>query len=54
MCGRYSLFVDPGALEQRFDITISDYEPRYNAAPGEQLPVITDDSPERLSAVGGG
>jgi len=42
MCGRYSLFTLPEDLEDRFGVTIDTYEPRYNAAPGQSLPVITD------------
>lgn len=51
MCGRYSLFVPPNRLSSRFDVSVGDYEPRYNAAPGQSLPVITDAAPDRLSAV---
>ncbi|TYT61180.1 SOS response-associated peptidase [Natrialba swarupiae] len=47
MCGRYSLFTPPDDLEDRFgasfDWTVS---PRYNAAPSQRLPVITDETPE--------
>ncbi len=43
MCGRYSLFAPRETLERRFDVTVSSgFEPRYNAAPGQELPVITD------------
>ena len=50
MCGRYSLFVPPTTLETRFDIQVgTTYEARYNAAPGQSLPVITDAQPDRLS-----
>jgi len=42
MCGRYSLFTPPEELADRFDVTVETYEPRYNAAPGQSLPVITD------------
>lgn len=50
MCGRYSLFIDPGAVEQRFDARFAfDYEPRYNAAPGQQLPVLRDDSRDSIT-----
>lgn len=45
MCGRYSLFVDPAAVEERFDARMAfDFEPRYNAAPGQRLPLVRDDS----------
>jgi putative SOS response-associated peptidase YedK len=49
MCGRYSLFVDPGRIESRFDVTVDGYEPRYNAAPGQSLPVVTDDEAGTLT-----
>lgn len=48
MCGRYSLFVPPDDLAIQFDIAVEEYSPRYNAAPGQQLPVITDDNPDQL------
>ncbi|ELY47473.1 SOS response-associated peptidase [Natronorubrum sulfidifaciens] len=51
MCGRYTLMVEPAALEDRFDARIADSgvnTPRYNMAPGQQLPVITSDEPETI------
>jgi len=49
MCGRYSLFVSPEQLEDQFDLDdVSAYEPRYNAAPSQSLPVVTDDQPATL------
>lgn len=46
MCGRYSLFAPPTDLEDRFGATFERRpEPRYNAAPGQTLPVITNDAP---------
>jgi len=48
MCGRYSLFVSSEELAGKFDVDVEAYQPTYNAAPGQQLPVITDDAPERL------
>lgn len=45
MCGRYSLFISPDDLEERFGATFEfEFEPRYNAAPGQRLPVVRDDS----------
>ena len=42
MCGRYSLFTAPEELEARFDARFAyEFEPRYNAAPSQELPVIT-------------
>jgi putative SOS response-associated peptidase YedK len=49
MCGRYSLFAPPGDIEARFDATFAfDFEPRYNAAPSQPLPVITDADPDTI------
>lgn len=46
MCGRYSLFASREAIETRFGADFAfDYEPRYNAAPSQDLPVITAESP---------
>lgn len=50
MCGRYSLFVQPDDLEERFNGTIDfEYRPRYNAAPGQHLPVIRDDERDSIT-----
>jgi putative SOS response-associated peptidase YedK len=49
MCGRYSLFVPQDTIEERFGATfVDDYEPRYNAAPSQQLPVILDEAPAEI------
>jgi putative SOS response-associated peptidase YedK len=49
MCGRYSLFAPPGVLEERFDVRFEfAFEPRYNAAPSQWLPVITNDNPDSV------
>ncbi len=52
MCGRYTLMVEPADLEARFDSRFVASEtvalPRYNMAPGQQLPVITGDDPETI------
>lgn len=42
MCGRYTI-TDPEGLDRRFDMTIGDgFRPTYNAAPSQDLPVITE------------
>jgi len=52
MCGRFSLFAPTEDVEARFDATFDyPYERRYNAAPGQFLPVVTDESPGRIQAV---
>ena len=53
MCGRYTLVVEREALEDRFGARFADgdssqFEPRYNMAPGQRLPVITNDAPETI------
>ena len=42
MCGRYSLHTEPARLTDRFGVDFGDFEPRYNCAPGQELPVVTD------------
>lgn len=51
MCGRYSLFVPPAELADRFEVDVSAYEPRYNAAPGQSLPVVTDEDSATLRSL---
>jgi putative SOS response-associated peptidase YedK len=47
MCGRYSLFSSQEDLEERFGATFEEsFEPTYNAAPGQELPVVRDDAPD--------
>jgi len=49
MCGRYSLFAPPGEIEARFDAAFAfEFEPTYNAAPSQALPVITDAADETI------
>ncbi|WP_311171714.1 SOS response-associated peptidase [Halobellus ordinarius] len=49
MCGRYTLFTPAGELESRFDATFREPPgPRYNCAPGQLLPVITNDAPDEF------
>ena len=43
MCGRYSLFAPPADIEERFGASFAEtFQPRYNAAPSQSLPVIDD------------
>ena len=49
MCGRYTLMTPAPELESRFDAAFDDsLEPRYNCAPGQSLPVIPSDDPDRV------
>jgi putative SOS response-associated peptidase YedK len=50
MCGRYTLTVDLNALQSSFDIdviAVSDWNPRYNIAPTQNLPVIYNEGGQR-------
>ena len=53
MCGRYTVTVDQMILETRFEaqMEMADYQPRFNAAPSQTLPLILHPSPDRI--VGG-
>jgi putative SOS response-associated peptidase YedK len=54
MCGRYSLFTPPGDLTERFGADFGGVEPTYNAAPGQQLPVIRDETPDAVDRLSWG
>jgi len=46
MCGRYSLFAPSEEIEARFDAAFREpFQPRYNAAPRQSLPVVGDREP---------
>ncbi|RAW46189.1 SOS response-associated peptidase [Halorubrum sp. 48-1-W] len=50
MCGRYTLFTPVEELESRFGVTFGEgFEPSYNCAPGEDLPVVTAEDPDRAT-----
>jgi putative SOS response-associated peptidase YedK len=52
MCGRYGFSVKNAKdVYERFDTynELSDFQPRYNIAPGQQNPVITRHSPNQIS-----
>lgn len=49
MCGRYSLFAPQDVIEGRFEATFAGgFQPRYNIAPGQSVPVITSEDPETI------
>lgn len=49
MCGRYTLVADQGVLEDRFGAAFdTSFAPRYNIAPGQKVPVVTNDAPEKI------
>lgn len=45
MCGRYVLSVDPATIQQAFDLTsVPEFPPRFNIAPTQMLPVISNEA----------
>ncbi|MFC6938394.1 SOS response-associated peptidase [Salinirubellus sp. GCM10025818] len=49
MCGRYTVTASADELEARFDASFDEpFRPRYNAAPGQVLPVVTNEAPETI------
>ncbi len=49
MCGRYSFITPAPSAEARFEAVFAEPAPlRYNAAPSQQLPVITNAAPDRV------
>jgi putative SOS response-associated peptidase YedK len=51
MCGRFQLSVKGKHISERFNVEVFDekYSPSYNCAPSQQLAVITNAEPEKLS-----
>src|SRR5664279_1611239 len=52
MCGRFVLVADPNVIQQSFNLdagTGIDFAPRYNIAPTQYVPVITNEQPKTLS-----
>jgi len=49
MCGRFSIYSTAEELTSRFDLPITDeYKPHYNAAPGQQLPLILNERDDAI------
>jgi len=50
MCGRFSLITPARIVGERFraDLPEQPFLPKYNAAPGQPLPVITNLAPEKI------
>ena len=51
MCGRFSLTKSEVEINERFSVTGGEapYVPRFNAAPGQNLAVITNQTPGKIS-----
>jgi putative SOS response-associated peptidase YedK len=49
MCGRFVLTADPELIQQAFNLdSVPELAPRYNIAPTQAVPVITNESPREL------
>lgn len=50
MCGRYTIAAPPEELRRRFDVQLpeEDFQPNFNAAPTQNLPVIRQESGKTL------
>jgi putative SOS response-associated peptidase YedK len=51
MCGRFQLSVKGKQISERFNVDVFDekYSPMYNCAPSQNLPLITNNEPEKLN-----
>ena len=50
MCGRYTLTADAASIQLAFNLdSIPDWQPRYNIAPSQLVPVITSKNARQLS-----
>lgn len=50
MCGRYTIIAKAEEIEKKFNVEVPEtYAPRYNAAPTQVLPIITNQQPDGLS-----
>ena len=50
MCGRYTIIATAEEIKQRFNVVVpKEFTNKYNAAPTQILPVITNESPEGVS-----
>jgi putative SOS response-associated peptidase YedK len=49
MCSRYSFTHSKEKFSTRFEISIDNWKPRYNVAPQQIMPVITDTNPTEAS-----
>ncbi|MDF9796016.1 putative SOS response-associated peptidase YedK [Catalinimonas alkaloidigena] len=50
MCGRYSIGAEIQALAKRLEVTVPpDFEPNYNAAPSQRLPIVSNYQPSNFT-----
>ncbi|MFH1398835.1 MAG: SOS response-associated peptidase [Candidatus Woesearchaeota archaeon] len=51
MCGRWTLTLDKKTVEESFHATLpDDYQPRYNIAPTQQVPILRSDNKDFTNA----
>lgn len=49
MCGRFTIFASADDLGERFSVSVpAEYAPRYNVAPSQPIPVVTNDDPDAV------
>ena len=49
LCGRYTVSIDPRVLIARFNAELTEpIHPQYNAAPSQNLPVISNTAPDKI------
>lgn len=52
MCGRYVLNAEPAVIQQTFGLdTVPELPARFNIAPSQPVPIITNDAPKQLTMV---
>ena len=50
MCGRYTVTASSSRMAERFGVSVpDDYRPRYNCAPGKQLPILVENRTLRMA-----
>jgi putative SOS response-associated peptidase YedK len=50
MCGRYSLALTSEKLSKRYSLSkLGEFKPRYNVAPGQVMPIITNTLPTEIT-----
>ena len=50
MCGRFTLILDPGDLQEELDLggIPEEYKPRYNIAPTQDVAVVRDNKAKQV------
>ena len=49
MCGRYVMITKTETIEKKFNVRMTyEHTPNFNAAPSQQLPIITSEKPKEV------